>query len=151
MNLNKNIKQLSCAKVPNLMVLCKHYFAYLIQVKNLTLKSFQLCLFVIFLIEVTFLSQMSTFSRNFNHHWWSREQKKKFQTILVIIFCNFTRFQYRSDSPQVKKILISSISTDPISPKVKKNNLISSIPNKLLNNLRLRILGNQEILEKSQI
>ena len=29
---------------------------------------------------------MSTFSRNFHHHWKCREQKENFQTILVIIF-----------------------------------------------------------------
>ena len=49
MDFNKNIKQVSCAKVPNLMILCKHYFAYLIQVKTLILKSFlQLFLLVVF-------------------------------------------------------------------------------------------------------
>ena len=39
MNFNKMIKQAICVKVPNLVVLWKHYFAYLIQVKHLTLKS----------------------------------------------------------------------------------------------------------------
>ena len=39
---NKNIKQVSKVKVLNLMVLCKRYFAYLIQVKNSILKSFQI-------------------------------------------------------------------------------------------------------------
>ena len=29
-NHNKNIKQVSCVKVPNLVLLCKHYFAYLV-------------------------------------------------------------------------------------------------------------------------
>ena len=48
MNFNQNIKQATCVKAPNLMDLCKHYFAYLIEVKNLTLKSFQLCLLVLF-------------------------------------------------------------------------------------------------------
>ena len=32
-NNNKNIKQVSCVKVPNLMVLCKQYFVYLIWLK----------------------------------------------------------------------------------------------------------------------
>ena len=41
-----------------------------------------------FLIELTFLSQMSTLSRNLNHHWKCREKKENFQTILAIIFCN---------------------------------------------------------------
>ena len=32
MNFNKNINQASGVKVPNSMVLCKHFFAYLIPV-----------------------------------------------------------------------------------------------------------------------
>ena len=39
----------------------------------------------IFLIQVTFLSQMSTFFRNMNHHWKCREEK-------FVIFWNFTIF-----------------------------------------------------------
>ena len=119
------------------MVLCKHYFAYLIQVKNLTLKSFQLFLLVVFFIEVTFLSQISPFSRNLNCHWKCREQKENFQTILMIIFWNFTIFYYRSDSPQVKGNLISSMAK-----------LVYKLPQELQNDLRLRISGSQEILEK---
>ena len=30
MNINKNIEQVCCVEIPNLMVLCKNYFAYLI-------------------------------------------------------------------------------------------------------------------------
>ena len=45
-----------------------------------------------FLIVVTFLGQMSSFSRNLNHLWKCREQKENFQTIVVIIFWNFTMF-----------------------------------------------------------
>ena len=93
-----------------------------------------------FLIKVTFLSQMSTSSRNLNHHWKCREQKENFQIILVIIFCNFTIFQYRSDSPQVKGNLVSSIA-----------NLVCELPHELPNDLRFRMSENQEILEKSQI
>ena len=48
MNFNKNIKQASCAKVPNLIILSKHYFAYLAQVKNLTLKAFNFAYWYIF-------------------------------------------------------------------------------------------------------
>ena len=55
-------------------------------------------------------------------------------TVLVIIFWNFIISQYRSDSPQVKRNLISS-----------KTNLVYELPHKLPNSLRLRILGNQEI------
>ena len=55
-------------------------------------------------------------------------------------FWNFTIFQYRSDSPQVKGNLILSIA-----------NLLYELSHELPNNLRLRILRNQEILEKDQI
>ena len=60
--------------------------------------------------------------------------------ILVIIFWNFTICQNRSDSPQVKGNLISSI-----------ENLAYDLPLELPNDLRLGILGNQKILEKHQI
>ena len=60
--------------------------------------------------------------------------------ILVIIFWNFTIFQYSSHSPQSKPNSISSIAK-----------LVYELPPELPNDLRLRILGNQEILEKSQI
>ena len=71
-------------------------------------------------MEVTFFSQMSTFSRNLNHHWQCRKQKENFQTILVMTFQNFTMFQYRSDSPQVKGNFKSSIA-----------NLVYELPNDL--------------------
>ena len=47
-------------------------------------------------------------------------------TILVIIFWNFTVFQDRSDSPQGKQNLISSIA-----------NVVYELPHELSNNLRL--------------
>ena len=50
-------------------------------------------------------------------------------TILVIIFLNFTIFQYRTDSPQVKGNLISSIA-----------NLVYELPRELQNDVRLRKL-----------
>ena len=53
---------------------------------------------------------------------------------------NFTMLWYRSDSPQIKRKVISSIA-----------NLVDELPNKLPNDLRLRILRNKEILGKSQI
>ena len=52
-------------------------------------------------------------------------------TILVIIFWNFTIFQYRSNSPQVKGNLISSIA-----------NLVYELPHELPNDLKLRIFRN---------
>ena len=47
---------------------------------------------------------------------------------------------HRSEWPQVKRYLIFSIT-----------NLVRELPHKLPNDLRLRISGNQEILEKCQI
>ena len=60
--------------------------------------------------------------------------------MLVIIFQNFTTFQCRSDSPQVKQNLISGIA-----------NLVYELPSKLPNDLTLMIIENQEVLEKSQV
>ena len=59
-------------------------------------------------------------------------------TIMVIIFWNFTMFYYRPDEPQVKRNVISS-----------KVNLVYALPHELPNDLRLKILGNKEILGKS--
>ena len=42
------------------------------------------------LIEIMLLSQMNTFSRNFNHHWNCRDKKENFETILAIIFWSVT-------------------------------------------------------------
>ena len=60
-------------------------------------------------------------------------------TVLVIIFWNFM-FYYRSDSPQAKRNLLSSTT-----------NLIYQLSPELPNKLRLSIIENQEILEKSRI
>ena len=56
--------------------------------------------------------------------------------ILVLIICIFTIFQYRSDLPKGKGILTS---------------LVYQLLCKLVDDLRLRILGNKKILNKSQI
>ena len=61
-------------------------------------------------------------------------------TILVMIFWHFLIISLRSESPQVQRYLISSI-----------KNLVHELPNKFPNDLRPRILGNQEISEKCQI
>ena len=83
---NKNIKQLSCVSILNLMVLCKLYFTDLIKdfrkLSTLLIGSFSIELFF-------FLIQMSALFRNLSNHWICREQNKNFQTILVIIFWNF--------------------------------------------------------------
>ena len=52
-------------------------------------------------------------------------------TVLVIIFWNFAMFYERSESPQVKENLISSIT-----------NLIYELPHEFSNDLKLTILGN---------
>ena len=56
------------------------------------------------------------------------------------MFWNVTMFKYRPDSPQVKRNVISSIA-----------NMVYELPHELPNDLRLRILGNKEILGKSRI
>ena len=61
-------------------------------------------------------------------------------TILVILFSNFTMCECMCDSPQVKRNVISSIA-----------NLVYELPHELPNDLRLRVLGNKEILGESQI
>ena len=82
------------------------------------------------------------------HGFYGREICSKFHfldikfgrgTISFIIFENFAKFQYSFHSPQVKRNLISSI-----------RNFIYKLPHKLLNDLRLGILGNKEILRKPQ-
>ena len=45
-----------------------------------------------FITEVPFLNEMSVFSRNLNHRWKYRDQNGNFQTVLIIIFWNFTMF-----------------------------------------------------------
>ena len=68
------------------------------------------------------------------HSYWllvTEQEEKWGTTILLIIFWNFTIFQYRSGSPQVKRNLISSIA-----------HLVYELPYELPNNLGLRILGN---------
>ena len=49
-------------------------------------------------------------------------------------------FEYDSDSPQVKRNLISTVT-----------NLEYELPHELLNGLRPTILGNQEMLEKCRV
>ena len=59
------------------------------------------------------------------------ERKCAVSVILVIIFRNFTMFQWRSGSPQVTQNLISSIT-----------NLVYQLSHELPNELRCRIFGN---------
>ena len=64
---------------------------------------------------------------------------KNVAAILVIIYWNLTIFWYWSDSPQVKRTLTSSIT-----------NLVSEQRHELSNDVRLRILGKQEITKTSK-
>ena len=60
-------------------------------------------------------------------------QKENFQTIMEIIFWEFLMFYQNFLSPQVKQSLIISNKQD-----------VYDLPHNLLNDLRLRILGNKE-------
>ena len=55
MNFHKNTKQVNYVKVPNLMVLSKDYFEYLILSQNFDFKKLSALLIGSFLKEVTFL------------------------------------------------------------------------------------------------
>ena len=59
--------------------------------------------------------------------------------ILVIIFFNFTVFQYRSDSPQVKLYWRHGTA-----------NFVQELPNEMLNDLRIRIFRNQKMLKNAK-
>ena len=96
----QNIMEVSCVALPNLIVLCKQYFAYLVQVKNGLQKAFTIAYRQLF-GRTKFFEPNKHFFRNLNHNWKCRKQKENFQTILVIIFWNFRMFWCRSDQPQV--------------------------------------------------
>lgn len=61
-------------------------------------------------------------------------------TIPVLIFLHFLKISYRSESPQVKRHLISSVT-----------NFAQELLHKLPNDLTIRILSNWKMLEKYQI
>ena len=63
-----------------------------------------------------------------------------FQTFLAIILWHFLIISLRSELPQVKRYFISSIP-----------NLVHELLHELSKDFRLRILGNEEILEKCQM
>ena len=72
------LKHVSWVEVPNLMVLCKHYFCIFDLGQKIAFKKLSTLLIGSFLIIITFLSQMSTFSRNLKRHWKCREQKEEY-------------------------------------------------------------------------
>ena len=59
------------------MVLCKHHFGYLVWVKNLTLKSFRLCLLVFF-DRTSFSEPNELFFRKFESSLEVQRAKTKF-------------------------------------------------------------------------
>ena len=72
---------------------------------------------------------------------WRLILKKQFRlTTTLVMFQHFLIIQLRSESSQIKRYLRSSIT-----------NLVHELPHELSNDLRPRILGNQEILEKCQM
>ena len=103
---NKNIKQVICVEVPNLKILYKQYFAYSRFRLNWDFRNLS-ALFI-----SNFLNRTIFFEFLFLVTWsiiGKRESKKTFQTNLIIRFCNFWIFYYRSDLPQVKQNLLYSI------------------------------------------
>ena len=116
------MKQLNILKVDSLMVFSALFHMFALG-QNLR-------------VELIFLNQMSAFLQKLESSLEVQRQKKSFQAILVIVFSNCTVFQYRSNLPQIKRNLISSII-----------NLSYEFPI----DLRLRILGIQKILEKSKV
>ena len=93
-----------------------------------------------FLNELTFLHQSWSFFQKVESSLKGLRAKVKFQTFLVRLFSYYLIIWLRSESPQLKQCLISSMA-----------NLIHELLNELPNDLRLRILGKQEILEKCQM
>ena len=90
--INENTKQVSCVKIPILTVF---FFSSNLHVEfrsNIYSKKLPPSLIGRFLTELTFLNKMSIFSRNWNHGLKCRERKENFQTIIVIMFSNFTMF-----------------------------------------------------------
>ena len=83
----ENLKQVSCVTIPNLTVSCNIQFRTKPDSRKLSPP-----LVGRFLTGLTFLNQVSIFSRNWNHHWKCRGEKENFQTVLAIIFQNFRMF-----------------------------------------------------------
>lgn len=65
---------------------------------------------------------------------------KIFQTTMVIIFGQFTVFQYKFGLSQVKLEMIGSILES-----------VNELPHEFTNGLEIRIQGNQENLENSKL
>ena len=121
------------------MVLCQQYFVSLVQVKICISETLYLA-DLLFSEQTNFFEPKLVLFPKYCIIIGSVESKTNFsdnpcQNILALL-----NNLLRSDSLQVNRYLISSIT-----------NLVYEFPNELPNHLRLRILGNQEILEKCQI
>ena len=82
----ENLKQINCVKIANLTVSCNIQFRTKPDYRKLSPP-----LMGRFLTGLTFLNQVSIFSRNWNHHAKCREQKKKFSDNLgcnILELCN---------------------------------------------------------------
>ena len=110
------------------MVLYKHYILYLFW-STFDFRKLATVLVVSFLTGLTFLSQKSTYSRNSNHHCKIREQKVNFQTILAKMFWNFTVFQYRFYSSQIKQNLIFTLTNLVCELSRKRHKTFLALPN----------------------
>ena len=75
--------------------------------QNLTLQNFELCSLV-FWSNYPSWAKNDTFSRKLIHHWKKKEQKKKFRQFSSY-FWQFLLILVKSESPQIKRYLISSI------------------------------------------
>ena len=119
------------------MVLCKHPFAYLVQVKNLTLDGFQLCLLVFF-NRTSFSEPNENFFMKLELSLKKQRAKSKFSinpNQIILEFYNIlVQIQFTTSNT------ISSI-----------ENLVYMLPRELQHSLGLRILENSETLEKSQL
>ena len=115
------------------MVLCKHYFPYLVQVKNLTLENFQLCLLVFFFDKTSFSETNEHFFQKFESSLELHRAKRKF-----------------SDNPgrnilELYNILVKvRFTTIKTKLYIQYSKLEYELPHELPNDLRLKILGNQE-------
>ena len=113
------------------MVLFKQHFSYLVQVRNRLQKVFTVTYWQ-FQTELSFLNQISFFSRTFNHQWQRRGKSDNISELSnVLVQIRLT---------QVKQNVISSLA-----------NLLYDLSHELSNELRLRILGNQEIAGACEI
>ena len=131
----------SCPILLYLFSLCPSYCLELFEETNLSPKldftKLSTLSISCFLEELVFLRQSWYFFLKFESSLEEERAKENLQTIFVIIFWHILITSLRSESLQVKRCLISSI-----------RNLLHDLPHDLLNDLRLSILRNQEILEK---